>query len=240
MRAPPIQLSVTMAALGAAPLCFTLAAKLNVAGVQFDASQPGLRARELDIGGRRDVAATLRRNELVASGIDCFIPVERFEQLDAVERAMTALFESLAFAEFLGRVPVSLFMPRDEQLVNTIAQEAARRGVALADFTRPASCSKCGIGLDPAVILLEQKNPAQEVSTAGPRLVAARVNDIDQSGQRGPIGHGRLDALAYRIALEVCGLKSLPVIDCRSWRQPVEESAQCVKHWNNVMPVGNV
>ena len=74
MRAPPIQLSVTMAALGAAPLCFTLAAKLNVAGVQFDASQPGLRARELDIGGRRDVAATLRRNELVASGIDCFIP----------------------------------------------------------------------------------------------------------------------------------------------------------------------
>ena len=240
MRAPPIPLAVTMSALGASPSCFTHAMKLNVAGVQFDASQPGLRPRELDIGARRDVAATLRRHELVAAGIDCFIPLERFIRLDAVERAMTALFESIAFAEFVGRVPVSFFMPQDADLANTISQEAARRGVLLADFTRPASNAKCGIGIDPAAILLEQKNPAQEVSAAGDRLVMARVNDIDQAGQRGPIGQGRLDALAYRIALEVCGLQTLPVIDCRSWRQPVEESAQCVKRWNELLPVGNL
>ena len=152
---------------------------------------------------------------------------------------MTALFESIALAEFLGRVPVSFFMPQDADLANTISQEAARRGVLLADFTRPASNTKCGIGIDPAAILLEQKNPPQEVSAAGDRLVAARVNDIDQAGQRGPIGQGRLDALAYRIALEVCGLQTLPVIDCRSWRQPVEESAQCVKRWNQLLPVAN-
>ena len=123
MRAPPIPLAVTMAALGASPSCFMHAMKLNVAGVQFDASQPGLRPRELDIGARRDVAATLRRHELVASGIDCFIPLERFIRLDAVERAMTALFESIAFAEFLGRVPVSFFMPQDADLANTISKK---------------------------------------------------------------------------------------------------------------------
>ncbi|GDY04785.1 hypothetical protein LBMAG50_09260 [Phycisphaerae bacterium] len=240
MRAPPIQLSVTMAALGAAQNCFTLAVKLNVAGVQFDASQPGLRPRELDIGARRDVAATLRRQELVASGIDCFIPIERFEQLDAVERAMTALFESIAFAEFLGRVPVSVFMPTDAALVTTICQEATRRGVLLADFTRPVGCSACGIGIDPSTIVMERKNPAQEISAAGTRLVAARVNDIDQVGQRGPIGTGRVDAMSYRVALEVCGFQHLPVIDCRSWRQPVEESAQCVKRWNELIPAVNL
>ncbi len=240
MRAPPIPIAITMAALGAAPSCFTLAVKFNIAGVQFDASQPGLRPRELDGGARRDVAATLRRHELVASGIDCFIPVERFGQLDAVERAMTALFESIAFAEFLGRVPVSLFMPHDAQLANTICLEAARRGVLLADFVRPQGCVQCGVGIDPAAILLEQKNPAQEVSVASDRLVAARINDIDQVGQRVSIGHGRLDALAYRIALEVSGLQSLPVIDCRSWRQPVEESAQCVKLWNDLLPAGHL
>ena len=240
MRAPPIQLAVTLTGLGASPECFSHAVKLNLAGVQFDASQPRLRPRELDIGARRDVAATLRRHELVASGIDCFIPLERFSQLDAVERAMTALFESIAFAEFLGRVPVSFFMPLDADLANTICQEAARRGVLLADFVRPKGCVNCGIGLDPAVILLEQKNPAQEVSAAGARLVAARLNDMDQSGQRGPLGQGRLDALAYRVALDVCGFKGLPVIDCRSWRQPVEESAQCAKRWNDLLPAGNL
>ncbi|MCE9619009.1 MAG: hypothetical protein K8R92_03770 [Planctomycetes bacterium] len=239
MRTPPVQLAVTLAALGPSPGGFAQAVRLNVAGVQFDASQPGLRPRELDIGARRDVAATLRRHELAASGIDCFIPLERFAQLETVERSMTALFESIAFAEGLNRMPVSFFMPGDPDLAKTIAQEAARRGVPMADFTRPKASDLSGIGIDPAAILLEQKNPAQEVSQAGSRLVAARVNDIDATGQRGAIGQGRLDALAYRIALDTCGFRGLPVIDCRAWRQPAEECARCVKRWNDLLPAVN-
>jgi sugar phosphate isomerase/epimerase len=236
MHASPAPLAVTVSALGPAPDCFALAAELRVAGAQLDAAQPGLRPRELDAGARRDVAATLRRLGLAAAGIDCFVPREWFAQSHAVERAMTVVFESIAMAEGLGRAAVSLFMPQDAPLAGAVLREAQRRGVPLADFARPAAPEPCGVGVDPVVILRAGGDPVREVADAGARLAAARVNDLDTAGVAGPIGGGRLDAMAFRVALDVSAFRGLPVVDCRAWNDPLDGCARCIRRWCELLP----
>ena len=74
---PTLTLAPTISDLDAAPR--RAISQLSDAGfraAQLSASQPGLRPRELDQSGRRDLLATLRRREVSASGIDAWIPPE--------------------------------------------------------------------------------------------------------------------------------------------------------------------
>ena len=46
--------------------------------VQLSAAMPGTRPRDLGSSARRDLQATLRRNELLAAGMDLWIPREHY------------------------------------------------------------------------------------------------------------------------------------------------------------------
>lgn len=241
MREAPLPLAVTLQPLGApAAGALDVAAALGCAGVQLDAGDPSLRPREMDSSARRDLAAALRRRGLVSSGIDCFVPVDRFADPARVERAVDAVRGSIALAESLGRVPVSVHLPWGQpSVVADLVRESQRRGVALADFGWPFAEGGHEVGVDPAAVLAAAGDPAAAVAAAGSRLQAARVVDLLRSGLRGPIGESgaaRLDAMAYRVALELAGFRGLPVIDCRQWIEPAAGARDCARRWMELLP----
>ena len=232
-------LGVTTAPLGNATEAIAEVAAMGLAAVQFDASDPTMRPREMGASARRDLSASLRRLGLCASGIDCFVPVERFGDPVQVERALQAVHGSIALAEALDRVPVCLHLPADGAIAAELRREADRRGVALADFTLPEPEGAPAIGIDPAAQLAAGGDPCAQVARAAGRIAAARVVDLLRSGMRGPIeqpGSSRLDAMSYRVALEMAGFRGVPVIDCRQWvdaRRGVRETAE---RWVALLP----
>ncbi|MFZ4721828.1 MAG: sugar phosphate isomerase/epimerase family protein [Phycisphaerales bacterium] len=240
MHEAPIPLSVTLQPLGRVTDALDEVSAMGLAGVQFDASDPDLRPREMSESARRDLAAALRRRGLQASGLDCFVPVERFADATRVERAVEAMQGSILLAESLGRVPVCLFMPSGARdVADSLEREAQRRGVTLADFAWPVSDGSGAVGIDPAALLGAGADPASAVRELATRLAAARVVDLLRSGLRGPIGEqggSRLDAMAYRLALEMAGFSGLPVIDCRQWQSPQQGVRWCASRWVALLP----
>jgi len=240
----PLPLGVTLLPLGTAPSSLDAVVALGLAGVQLDAADPDLRPRALGESARRDLAAALRRRGLRASGIDCFIPLERFADPARVELALEAVHGCLSLAESLQRVPVCMHLPHAAapEVVQVLQREAQRRGVPIADGTLPTSAdATVSIGVDPAAVLAAGGDPAAVVVAAGTRLVSARVVDLLRSGLRGPIeepGASRLDTLGYRVALDVAGFRGLPVIDCRQWTDPHRGVLACAKRWAALLPSG--
>jgi sugar phosphate isomerase/epimerase len=237
MRDAPVALGVTLGPLGTAAEGMALAAAWGLAAVQFDAADPNLRPREMSESARRDLCASLRRRGLVASGIDCFVPVERFGQASRVERSIDAVLGCLTLAETLGRVPVCVHLPAEGSAAQSLLHEADRRGVPLVDFTRNGE--RTCVGLDPAATLAAGEDPVAEVHRSAGRVGAARVVDLLASGMRGPIGEpagSRLDALSWRLALEMGGFRGVPVIDVRQWTQPHQGVRATIDRWLALLP----
>lgn len=220
------------------------AAKSGVRAVQIDATAAGVRPRELDRSGRRDLAALLRRCELSCSGLDLFIPPEHLVQVDKVDRAVSAVVEALDMAAELstlasgavvtrissGVVPVCLVLPSEAtaSVRRTLADHAERRGGRIADHAWPLHEGVAGdgrgiaVGLDPATILLAQQDPAQVAAQLGERIAAARLTDVARGigATRVAPGSpsGRLDVLAYLVAIATGSKIPLVALDLRGVR----------------------
>ncbi len=228
-------LAPTLASLGDDPR--PVMSRLKTAGfraVQLSATATGLRPRDLDQSARRDVLATLKRNELSLSGIDLWIPVEHFIDQAHLDRALGATREAIELASDLGRCPISMNLPRHDEsneaadspaeLLEAIAGYSVHFGVAVADHSEAAQTrEQFGLGIDPAVSLSRNEDPVSVVMRNHERLVSARLCDLLRSGMRGPVGdktEGRLDVMAYRLALSVGGYKRPVVVDTRQWNDP--------------------
>ncbi|MHC4948182.1 MAG: hypothetical protein ACYTG1_07960 [Planctomycetota bacterium] len=193
--------------------------------VQLDAARPGLRPRELDRSARRDLAAALRRRELAPAGLDLWIPPAHLVDPGHTDRAVRAVVEAIGLAADLGGVPVSLELPPDADAtaVAAITAESQRRDVPVADHALPAADGgPLSRGVDPARWLGAGEDPVAAVHAAGDRLAAARLSDLDAGGRAVPAGGpgGRLDLLAYRVALSVCGFARPVVLDARGLADP--------------------
>ena len=104
--------AVAFEGLGLEPReAFATLRELGISGVQWPAMRAGLRPRDLDASGRRDLQSTLRRHELSMSGVDLWIPPEHFGDAGRVDRVVSAVEESVRFAAQFGRCPVSLRLP---------------------------------------------------------------------------------------------------------------------------------
>lgn len=213
-------------------------AALRIRHVQIAATMQGLRPRNLSRSARRDLLASLRRRELLLSGVDAWIPAAHFADAAHVDRAMQTASEIIDLAADLGRVPVSLALPAhasEEAIVRLLIEQAHRVGVALADHAVPPSpLEAVGCGIDPAAWLSLGKDPVAAVHGAAGRLSSARLVDLLRSGMRGPIGNsgdGRLDVAAYKIALAVCGYQKPMVIDARQWSEPWHGVEQTMNAW---------
>ncbi len=163
-----LPLAPTLAPLGEQPrAALARLSRLGFRHVQLGASQPGLRPRELDRSARRDLAATLRRHEVSASGVDLWVPTSHFFEPARADRAVAAVLEAIEMAGSLGRCPVSLNLPAAEAcagqgpVVETITECAASHGVGIADHTVPVGqWAQLGVGIDPAAWLSQDEDPA--------------------------------------------------------------------------------
>ncbi|MEM1329549.1 MAG: hypothetical protein AAGG07_03200 [Planctomycetota bacterium] len=194
--------------------------------IVLDGTDPDTRARNLDRSARRDLAATLRREELRLAGIDLFLPERHLAEPAHVDRASAALGNALELASDLaslvgdGSRPVVTFVSPEAPLVGVIDElcgRAERVGATLADgaVDGPRGGSAVGASLDPSALLLGGRDPAVRLSELGARCVQARLAD---AGSSGPVyvgsGSGRLDAGSYAAAVVTSGgaLASAPVV----------------------------
>ncbi|MGQ0628912.1 MAG: hypothetical protein ACT4PL_12530 [Phycisphaerales bacterium] len=237
---------------------FTWAKGLGVQGVQLNGAAAGLRARELDRSGRRDLAAAMKRAGLGFSGIDLWVPPEHFADPARAERAASAVCEAIELsAEIAGLMgagvcPVSITLSRVKgeppvDVSRVLIAHADRFGGRVADCTYPWSGngpsdrqSPLGVGLDPAAVLMAGGDPVREAGALGPGLVAARLSDCQSAGRTafgGP--DGRVDPLAYGVGLSASGGGGGPawvVFDGRGVRDPAHGIAGAVSVWGPRMP----
>ncbi len=206
--------------------------------VQLSAALASMRPRELDRSARRDLLARLRRLELGVSGLDLWIPLEHFEVGEEgsgeAERATEAVLEAIELAADLGGVSLSIEFPvdLDGEIAGLIAERADVCGVGIADFGGGVEIDgrRCfGVGVDPARDLMGDVKPEKSIFRAD-CLVAARFSDADRAGRVVP-GTGRLDVLAYQVALMTAGFGDAVVLDLRSLANPVGAAAEGTRQW---------
>lgn len=200
------------------------AADKGFRGVAIDGTAPGVRARELGRGARRDLASLLRRRELPFVGIDLWIPPAHFSSHEHQDRAVGAVERAIDLARDLAtltgdREPVlSVSFPASENsaIRSDLVERALNAGVVCADHAWPidAEVESTRVGIDPATLLLAGADPGAELPRYAGRLGCVRLSDADQSG-RAPVGSGRLDVDAYRAAALGVNWQAPVVIDVR-------------------------
>ena len=215
--------------------------------ITLDAATPGFRPRELDRSGRRDLAALLRRLELGLMGVDLWIPPTHFGDPEQVERAVEATLAAIDLTSDLaglnhGERVLSISFPRDRDdagaAINTITSHADSRSVEIADHTWPpvesGPSDAVRIGIDPAALLLAGDNPAKAAARTADRLAVARLSDASDIGRVAPGGRdGRLNDLAYVIALETAKYRRPVVLDARGLTTPADAALKCLAWWSD-------
>jgi sugar phosphate isomerase/epimerase len=203
----------------------------GVDAVHLNSAAPGIRARDLDRSGRRDLAAVLRRHGLRLGGVDLWIPPEHFADPARVDRAMASLMATLDMAGEVGALVngsvegsvVGVMLPGSlaADQVAVLAEHATDTGVRIADHALPprTSTGNLGVGLDPAACLASGIDPAATASRCGRCVFAARLSDVSRipGGGRVPVGSGEgsLDVTAYAVALFTAGFGGRLAIDLR-------------------------
>lgn len=198
-------------------------ASLGARAVTLDAGV--LRARDLDRSARRDIASLLRRSQLELAGIDAWIPPEHFDRSETVDRAIAAVVGACELAAEVAplvggrsRPVVSVMLPGEgaADAARAVAAAAERTGAILADHAWPPQLRDgIGVGIDPAAVLMGGGDPAL-ASSSTESIASARLSDVSAHG-RIAVGDrgGRLDTLAYQIALSTAGYAGHVVVDVR-------------------------
>lgn len=212
----------------------------GAAAVHLDATAPGVRPRDLDRSARRDLASLLRRGGLALGGVDLWIPPEHFVEPARADRAAAALLGAIDLAaeiadltgdrKRVARVGVVFpqHLPADARAL--FADRADRARACVADHAPRASENSAGargplgVGIDPAACLADGVDPAGAALRAGGALHAARLSDVSRIAGGGRAvpgsGEGRLDVLAYTVALATAGFDGTPAIDVRGLSDP--------------------
>jgi len=223
-----------------------LAAARGFRAVQLSAAASGVRPRDLDRSGRRDLIATLKRRALALAGVDLWIPREHLLDAATAERALDAITDAIDLASELAAIAglpsraravtiaLSVALPAelDPAARSDLNRRAELAGVALADHTpTPANAPEPdAVGVDPAALLALNRDPAAEVSRLGRRLAATRLSDLSDLALRIAPGApgGRLDLLSYGVALATAGYPAPVPIDLRGVSDQPAALAACI------------
>lgn len=224
-----------------------LVAAWGFRAVALDGKAPGLRAREIDRSGRRDLAAALRRAELACVGIDLWIPAEHFAEVTHADRALAAARGAIELAADLARLTdgvalLSLCLPSGVRDVRDALAAAADPGdVVVADHQHPPAPGEPGdpmaVGIDPATVLFAGGDPVSALLAAGDRLAVARLSDCTTAG-RCEVGApgGRLDVAGYAPGVGLSSRSPMVVVDARQVQSAERAARAALDVWNRLAP----
>lgn len=214
------------------------AAGVGFRSLHLDATAPGVRARELDRSGRRDLASTLRRHGLGFTGLDLWIPAEHFAEPAHADRALSALLGAVDLAAELAGLlgsaapVVSVTLPEGFSGIDAMAAGADASGAIIEDFgpggeddSRPPMVRP---GVDTGRLLMRGDPPGKTFARLADRLGSLRLNDADDTGRR-PMGSGRLDP-SMLLALHETLAAGIPVVtDLRGLENPQRAADAAVR-----------
>jgi len=229
-RLPPAPTLAPLVGEGDPRRALSLIAASGFRHVQLSAALPGMRPRDLDRSARRDLLARLRRLELQPAGLDLWIPLEHFTDAEHADRAAATVIDAIELAADLGRIPLSLRLAEalDATIVQTWRSRAETCGIAIADHS-PTPHALLGVGIDPAALIAVGKDPAV-CASAATDLVAARFSDFRDESRTTP-GTGRLDVLAYQVALVSRSFESPVALDLRRVSDPHTALEVALRAW---------
>lgn len=212
-------------------------AQRGFAWVQLDATQRGVRPRELDASARRDLAAAASRSNIRFSGLDLMIPSKDFADSQSVDRAVSAVIAATVLLGDLVRLgaartgaSVSVVLPVavERSAVEALGSAADRNGVLIANHA-VEPLAGVGVGIDPAMHLMAGLSPSG--AALNTQVVAGRLSDASEIG-RVPVGEGNLSVLEYVVALSTAGFAGSMVVDVRGLPDPEAGIAQAVEAWH--------
>ena len=148
-------------------------------GIQLDAMHSDF--VDLSTSGRRDLAATLRRSNLRASGIDFLIPPTAW--MDEPDKALLAFEDAVAIAEIVGNVPVGTCLPDDQEITTSALAVGHRCGVLVSTHdVAPPHDPQIGWHL-PVSLLAKEDRPMKMLAEAplGPMAVRLKGNVVSDT-----------------------------------------------------------
>lgn len=110
------------------------------------------------------------------------------------------------------------------------AEEVRGRAVAPTGASWPVTV---GVGLDPAAVALAGDDIGGATARAADRLVSARLCDLSSAGRVLPgSADGRLDLLAYHVALSLAPERAAVVVDVRGLQEQDTAARRMIGDWN--------
>jgi sugar phosphate isomerase/epimerase len=235
-----------------------LCARAKASGVQLDARWPGVRPRELDRSGRRDVALLLRQRQLGFAGVDCLVPPEHFAASEHVDRALASVLSAIELCADLRAagataetgsgacVCINTLPGTPGDVLRAIGARAEAMGVLVGDLRSPPAAPgvepRVGVAIDPVTLLADSgSGPRPDIGgfvlgNAG-RIAQARLSDLhrDLAGVRIAPGSatGRLSLAHYRAALSIAGYAGGVVLDLQGVQDPERAIAAAVRAWSS-------
>jgi sugar phosphate isomerase/epimerase len=201
--------------------------------VQLDCAMPTLRPRELDRSARRDLASLLRREGLMCSGLDLWIPPAHFAEAARADRAVEATVQGAELLAELTRLGAArgvlcVMLPENpaQGVEGALIAACERQGVEIADHRVPLRDGGVGLGpgIDPAAAVMAGLSPAAEVMRMAGPVRSARLSDVSGAG-RVAYGTGRVERMEYEVALTTKGFTGAVVVDLRTVADQIEAAA---------------
>ncbi len=215
---------------------------LGFRAVQLDVTHPQCRPRSLDRSARRDVAAALRRYELLLSGVDLLIPQRHFVEVTHLDRALAAARNAMEFAreiaDLVGGDPVvtsRLDLESPPGVLQTLNDAAISEGATFAALVWPVPESTpegpgFRLAFDPATVIAKGDDPIDALMVAGDAVRSYRLSDWRPEGRVYP-GAGNLDLDAYRAIAQTRGDSGTFILDPAGLADQGATIAQFVSRW---------
>lgn len=185
--------------------------------ITLDATAPGFRPRELDRSARRDLASSMRREEIALAGIDVFIPSEHFARPDTRDRAASAVLGAIEMGGQIGARHVAIRagegLPGDVEA--ELSSVAERHGVTLAGYGR-----------------VEKLKPAVVADASDPALLASRLSGAAVVRWPWPVPVSGAEASTAAPLLATLGVRSCD-LDLSTAGDPSAQTNPALSAWKD-------
>jgi hypothetical protein len=196
-------------------------------GIQLDATHNDF--LDLTLSGTRDLAATLRRTGLRATGIDFLIPPTVW--VDAPDQTLQAFSDAVAIAEGVGNVPVGTCLPDDPEITTSALTIGHRCGVLVSIHgVVPPQDPHIGWHL-PVSLLAKEIRPMKTLAEAplGPMAVRLKGDVVGESTLE--FEGNQVELLELRGVMDAMRWSPLPIVYAIG-----DQAKQLIQAWHVAGP----